>query len=60
MEKRCEVEMSPAEFLADIEVAVTNRDLVLPRPVASVDGRDGSIAAAGAPPADAHKSDKGA
>ncbi len=52
--------MSPAEFLADIEVAVTNRDLVLPRPVASVDGRDGSIAAAGAPPADAHKSDKGA
>ncbi|MFT7650268.1 MAG: hypothetical protein ACI8Y4_005037 [Candidatus Poriferisodalaceae bacterium] len=41
--------MSPAEFLADIEVAVTNRDLVLPRPVASVDGRDGSTAASGRP-----------
>ncbi len=26
-----EVEMSPAEFLADIEVAVTDRDGVVPR-----------------------------
>lgn len=33
--KRSEVEMSPAEFLADIEVAVTDRDFELPRrPVA--------------------------
>jgi hypothetical protein len=47
-----EVAMSPAEFLADVEVAVTYRDVVLPRSREGDDDRDELIAAAGAPPAD--------
>lgn len=51
-----EVEMSPADFLADVEVAVTDRDAVLPRSDVGVDDHDELIAAAGAPPADARHS----
>ncbi len=38
--------MSPAEFLADIEVAVTDRDVVVPGSYVGVDHRDELIAAA--------------
>ncbi len=57
--ERSEVVMSPVEFLADVEVAVTDRDVVLPRPTVS-DDDDGLIAAAGAPPADDRPSGSGA
>ncbi len=47
MSRRSEGEMSPAEFLADVEVAVTDRSVVLPRPGVGVDNRDELLAAAG-------------
>ncbi len=56
MEKRNEVVMSPAEFLADVEVAVTDRDVVLRRSYVDDDDLDELIPAAGAPPADTRNS----
>ena len=49
---RREMEMSPAEFLADVEVAVTDRDAVLPQSAVRVDDHDDVIAAA--PRRDSH------
>ncbi len=55
-----EIDMSPADFLADVEVAVTDRDAVLPQSAVGVDDHDELIAATGAPPADARNSGQGA
>jgi len=54
VEKRSVAEMSPAEFLADVEVAVTDRVLALSwsprRSAVGVDGNDDLIVAAAAAP----------